>query len=78
MTAFFFPNDQKHRFILTCIFCSFTESKRAMGRTLIKNIDNSKETWVIVARVIKKWEVHRRTPPFPVWKLALMLMDEEV
>ena len=28
--------------------------------------------------VIKKWEVHRRTPPFPVWKTSLMLMDEEV
>ena len=49
-----------------------------MERTLLKNIDASKETWVIVARVIKKWEVHRRTLSFPMWKLSLMLMDEEV
>lgn len=27
--------------------------------------------------VIKKWEVHRRTTPFPVWKHSLMLMNEE-
>lgn len=45
---------------------------------MLKNLDNSKETWVITARVIKKWEVHRRTPPFPVWKLSMMLLDEEV
>ena len=49
-----------------------------MEKTALKDLNSSLETWAIIVKVIRQWQVHRKAPPFTPWKLSLMLMDEEV
>ncbi|XP_054796549.1 replication protein A 70 kDa DNA-binding subunit A-like isoform X2 [Prosopis cineraria] len=44
---------------------------------LIGDINDDKETWSIVARVIRKWPLKRKDPPFAVWGITMVLMDEK-
>ncbi|XP_028754430.1 uncharacterized protein LOC114713918 [Neltuma alba] len=44
---------------------------------LIKDIDCSKETWCIIVRMLRKWTVAKKSPPFDVWKVSMILSDEK-
>ncbi|KAI9116980.1 hypothetical protein K1719_011979 [Acacia pycnantha] len=48
-----------------------------MKFTLFSAINDSKETWSVHAKVLRKWVVKRKTPPFAVWKIGMLLVDEE-
>ncbi|KAI9116267.1 hypothetical protein K1719_012434 [Acacia pycnantha] len=49
-----------------------------MKLTLFSAINDSKETWSVHAKVLRKWVVKRKTPPFAVWKIGMLLVDEEL
>ncbi|XP_028790916.1 uncharacterized protein LOC114746803 [Neltuma alba] len=42
----------------------------------IKDIDDSKDTWAIVACVIRKRIAYKKTPPYAPWRIGL-LVDEQ-
>ncbi|XP_028752879.1 uncharacterized protein LOC114712501 [Neltuma alba] len=43
----------------------------------IKDINDSKDTWTIVARVLRKWIAYKKTPPYAPWRIGLLLVDEQ-
>ncbi|XP_028804723.1 uncharacterized protein LOC114759677 [Neltuma alba] len=49
----------------------------AVKGDLIKDIDDVKDTWRLYAKVLTKWTILKRIPPFPIWKLGLLLVDAE-
>ncbi|XP_028796393.1 replication protein A 70 kDa DNA-binding subunit D-like [Neltuma alba] len=44
---------------------------------LIKDVDDSKDTWCVVARVLRKWIMAKKTPPFDIFKVGMILVDEQ-
>ena len=49
-----------------------------MEKTSLKGLHGNKETWAVIVKVIRKWEMNRKSPPFTTWKISLMLLDEDV
>ncbi|KAI9113959.1 hypothetical protein K1719_015210 [Acacia pycnantha] len=45
---------------------------RKMKNTLFSAINDSKETWSVHAKVLRKWVVRRKTSPFAVWKIDVI------
>ncbi|KAI9119534.1 hypothetical protein K1719_009410 [Acacia pycnantha] len=51
---------------------------QAMNYTFFSNVDNSKDTWSVVGKVLRKWVVRRKAAPYAVWKVGMLLADERV
>lgn len=64
--------------VANAYFIFYYQRPLPMESTLLKDLHGKKETWAITVKVIGKWKVHRKTPPFAPWKLSLMLLDAEV
>ncbi|KAI9128986.1 hypothetical protein K1719_000469 [Acacia pycnantha] len=41
------------------------------------DVNDSKDTWTVHAKVLRKWVVRRKTSPYAVWKIGMILVDEE-
>ncbi|XP_028764311.1 replication protein A 70 kDa DNA-binding subunit-like [Neltuma alba] len=52
-------------------------SMASTNRDMIKDINNSKETWTIVARVLRKWVSYKKAPPYAPWRIGMLLVDEQ-
>ncbi|KAI9077236.1 hypothetical protein K1719_040807 [Acacia pycnantha] len=35
------------------------------------DIDDSKDTWSVVAKVLRKWVVRKKATPYPIWKIGM-------
>ena len=47
-------------------------------KILFSDVNDSKETWTVHAKVLRKWVVRRKAAPYAVWKIGMILVDEEV
>ncbi|KAI9081101.1 hypothetical protein K1719_036860 [Acacia pycnantha] len=47
-------------------------------KTSFADVNDSKDTWTVHAKVLRKWVVRRKTSPYAVWKIGMILVDEEV
>ena len=56
------------------IYCNFM----SMELKVLSQLKKGKETWTITVKILRKFEVCRRTPPFLPWKYSMLLLDEEV
>ncbi|KAI9094473.1 hypothetical protein K1719_026698 [Acacia pycnantha] len=41
------------------------------------DVDDSKDTWSVVGKVLRKWVVRRKAAPYAVWKVGMLLADEK-
>ncbi|KAI9079524.1 hypothetical protein K1719_038496 [Acacia pycnantha] len=41
------------------------------------DVDDSKDTWSVVGKVLRKWVVRRKVAPYAVWKVGMLLADEK-
>ncbi|KAI9127027.1 hypothetical protein K1719_001586 [Acacia pycnantha] len=51
---------------------------QAMNYTFFSDVDDSKDTWSVVGKVLRKWVVRRKAAPYAVWKVGMLLADEKV
>ncbi|KAI9087304.1 hypothetical protein K1719_030774 [Acacia pycnantha] len=47
-------------------------------KTSFADVNDIKDTWTVHAKVLRKWVVRRKTSPYAVWKIGMILVDEEV
>ncbi|KAI9126313.1 hypothetical protein K1719_002734 [Acacia pycnantha] len=47
-------------------------------KALFSDVNDSKDTWTVHAKVLRKWVVRRKATPYAVWKIGMLLVDEEV
>ncbi|KAI9118193.1 hypothetical protein K1719_010525 [Acacia pycnantha] len=47
-----------------------------MSKSFLADVDDSKDTWSVVAKVIRKWVVRKKAAPYPIWKIGMILADE--
>ncbi|KAI9084919.1 hypothetical protein K1719_033092 [Acacia pycnantha] len=50
---------------------------QVMNYTFFSDVDDSKDTWSVVAKVLRKWVVRRKAAPYAVWKVGMLLADEK-
>ncbi|KAI9121890.1 hypothetical protein K1719_007280 [Acacia pycnantha] len=41
------------------------------------DVDDSKDTWSVVGKVLRKWVVRIKAAPYAVWKVGMLLADEK-
>lgn len=46
--------------------------------SFIKDVHNGKDTWSIVTRVLRWWDVKNKSPPFDVCRITMVLIDAQV
>ncbi|KAI9081181.1 hypothetical protein K1719_036940 [Acacia pycnantha] len=47
-------------------------------KALFSDVNDTKDTWTVHAKVLRKWVVRRKAAPYAVWKISMLLVDEEV
>ncbi|KAI9112818.1 hypothetical protein K1719_016135 [Acacia pycnantha] len=47
-------------------------------KALFSDVNDTKDTWTVHAKVLRKWVVRRKAAPYAVWKIGMLLVDEEV
>ncbi|KAI9113983.1 hypothetical protein K1719_015234 [Acacia pycnantha] len=47
-----------------------------MSKSFFSDVDDSKDTWSVVAKVLRKWVVRKKAAPYPIWKIGMILVDE--
>ncbi|KAI9117028.1 hypothetical protein K1719_012027 [Acacia pycnantha] len=47
-----------------------------MNKTFFSDVNDTKDTWSILAKVLRKWSVKRKVAPYAVWKVGMLLADE--
>ncbi|KAI9082920.1 hypothetical protein K1719_035063 [Acacia pycnantha] len=47
-----------------------------MSKSFLADVGDSKDTWSVVAKVIRKWVVRKKASPYPIWKIGMILADE--
>ncbi|KAI9084504.1 hypothetical protein K1719_033492 [Acacia pycnantha] len=47
-----------------------------MSQTLLSDVNDSKDTWSVIAKVIRKWVVRKKAAPKPIWNIGMILADE--
>ncbi|KAI9107197.1 hypothetical protein K1719_021806 [Acacia pycnantha] len=48
-------------------------------KILFSDVNDSKDTWTVHAKVLRKWVVRRKVAPYyAVWKIGMILIDEEL
>ncbi|KAI9122213.1 hypothetical protein K1719_006902 [Acacia pycnantha] len=47
-------------------------------KILFSDVNDSKDTWTVHAKVLRKWVERRKAAPYTVWKIGMILVDEEV
>ncbi|KAI9096838.1 hypothetical protein K1719_025821 [Acacia pycnantha] len=58
-------------------FHSHSDISEAMNYTFFSDVDDSKDTWSVVGKVLRKWVVRRKAAPYAVWKVGMLLADEK-
>ncbi|KAI9118848.1 hypothetical protein K1719_010293 [Acacia pycnantha] len=48
-----------------------------MNKTFFSDVNNTKDKWSILAKVLWKWSVKRKAAPYAVWKVGMLLDDEK-
>ncbi|KAI9087516.1 hypothetical protein K1719_030386 [Acacia pycnantha] len=48
-----------------------------MNKTFFSDVNYTKDTWSILAKVLRKWSVKRKAAPYAVWKVGMLLADEK-
>ncbi|KAI9081841.1 hypothetical protein K1719_036103 [Acacia pycnantha] len=48
-----------------------------MNKTLFSDVNDTKGTWSVVSKVLRKWVVKRKAAPYAVWKIGMLLSDEK-
>ncbi|KAI9097605.1 hypothetical protein K1719_025376 [Acacia pycnantha] len=48
-----------------------------MNKTFFSDVNDTKDTWSILAKVLRKWSVKRKAAPYAVWKVGMLLADEK-
>ncbi|KAI9077464.1 hypothetical protein K1719_040583 [Acacia pycnantha] len=48
-----------------------------MNKTFFSDVNDTKDTWSILAKVLRKWSVKRKVAPYAVWKVGMLLADEK-
>ncbi|KAI9121688.1 hypothetical protein K1719_008721 [Acacia pycnantha] len=48
-----------------------------MNKTLFFDVNDTNDTWSILAKVLQKWSVKRKATPYAVWKVGMLLADEK-
>ncbi|KAI9114338.1 hypothetical protein K1719_014566 [Acacia pycnantha] len=48
-----------------------------MNKTFFSDVNDTKDTWSILAKVLRKWSVKRKVAPYAVWKVGMLLVDEK-
>ncbi|XP_028753423.1 uncharacterized protein LOC114713014, partial [Neltuma alba] len=46
-------------------------------KKFIEDLNSSKDTWSLHAKIVRKWPVPRKIPPYAVWKVSMLLVDEQ-
>ena len=49
-----------------------------MTKVLFKDVNDSKDTWSVHVKVLRKWFVRKKVASYHVWKIRMILIDEEV
>ncbi|KAI9084873.1 hypothetical protein K1719_033279 [Acacia pycnantha] len=48
-----------------------------INKTFFYDVNDTKDTWSILAKVLRKWSVKRKVAPYAVWKVGMLLADEK-
>ncbi|KAI9072381.1 hypothetical protein K1719_045662 [Acacia pycnantha] len=48
-----------------------------MDKTYFSDVNDTKDTWSVVAKVLRKWVVKKKVAPYAVWKIGMLLADEK-
>ncbi|KAI9125463.1 hypothetical protein K1719_002881 [Acacia pycnantha] len=48
-----------------------------MNKIFFSDVNDTKDTWSILAKVLRKWSVKRKAAPYAVWKVGMLLDDEK-
>ncbi|KAI9077071.1 hypothetical protein K1719_040893 [Acacia pycnantha] len=59
------------------IFSGEAKAKMEMNKTFFSDVNDTKDTWSILAKVLRKWSVKRKVAPYAVWKVGMLLADEK-
>lgn len=49
-----------------------------MKNDLFKSVGDNKDTWSVHVKVPRKWVIRKKAPLYPVQKIDMILVDEEV
>ncbi|KAI9089677.1 hypothetical protein K1719_028970 [Acacia pycnantha] len=48
-----------------------------MNKTFFSDVNDTKDTWSILAKVLWKWSAKRKVASYAVWEVGMLLADEK-
>ncbi|KAI9128729.1 hypothetical protein K1719_000212 [Acacia pycnantha] len=49
-----------------------------MDKTYFSDVNDTKDTWSVVAKVLRKWVVKKKAAPYAVWKIGMLLAVKKI